>query len=271
MSSICTEVYERQTDENYWRTFWAIVSYIRTGKYTEADKVLPFFDPLRYEKSEEDRNLLETYNLIMRGDKDDAQEFLDEILGEPTEQVKPLLRAVESTLYEEEPENLEVRFYMERVMSKSDVVVKSQKKTETPPAKELESKQLTEEEAKQQAAEAGDVWGMYFYARLYAFSDSVKRNYELAVEFYTRAANAGNPSAMCNLGVCYENGDGVNQDITEAVKWYQKAANAGEPTAIYNLGVCYENGDGVNQDITEAVKWYQKAANAGEPLAMNKT
>jgi TPR repeat protein len=36
---------------------------------------------------------------------------------------------------------------MERVMSKSDVVVKSQKKTETPPAKELESKQLTEEEA----------------------------------------------------------------------------------------------------------------------------
>ena len=281
------EVYERQTDENYWRTFWAIVSYIRTGKYTEADKVLPFFDPLRYEKSEEDRNLLETYNLIMRGDKDDAQEFLDEILGEPTEQVKPLLRAVESTLYEEEPENLEVRFYMERVMSKSDVVVKSQKKTETPPAKELESKQLTEEEAKalfdavdkktdpnkltdlQQAAEAGDVWGMYFYARLYAFSDSVKRNYELAVEFYTRAANAGNPSAMCNLGVCYENGDGVNQDITEAVKWYQKAANAGEPLAMNNLGNCYENGDGVNQDITEAVKWYQKAANAGEPLAMN--
>lgn len=141
------EVYERQTDENYWRTFWAIVSYIRTGRHAEADNVLPRFDPLRYEKSEEDRNLLEAYFNIMKEDKDGAQEFLDEILGEPTEQVKPLLRAVESTLYEEEPENLEVRFYMERVMSKSDVVVKSQKKTETPPAKELESKQLTEEEA----------------------------------------------------------------------------------------------------------------------------
>ena len=280
------EVYERQTDENYWRTFWAIVSYIRTGKHAEADNVLPRFDPLRYEKSEEDRNLLEAYNLIMRGDKDGAQEFLDEILGEPTEQVKPLLRAVESTLYEEEPESLEVRFYMERVMSKSDVVVKSQKKTETPPAKELESKQLTEEEAKvlfdavdkktdpnkltdlQHAAEAGDVWGMYFYARLYTLSDSVNRNYELAVEYYTKAANAGNAKAMCNLGVCYDRGDGVNQDYAEAARWYRKGADAGNSLAMNNLGTCYRLGTGVNQDLVEAAKLYRKGADAGNALAM---
>ena len=91
------EVYERQTDENYWRSFWAIISYIRTGKHAEAAKVLALFDPMRYEKSEDDQNLLEAYFNIMKDDKDGAQEFLDEILGEPTEQVKPLLRAVEST------------------------------------------------------------------------------------------------------------------------------------------------------------------------------
>ena len=39
------EVYENQTDENYWRTFWAVISYIRTGTYAEATSVLALFDP----------------------------------------------------------------------------------------------------------------------------------------------------------------------------------------------------------------------------------
>ena len=542
---------------------------------------LALFDPLRYEKSEEDRNLLEAYNLIMRGDKDGAQEFLDEILGEPTEQVKPLLRAVESTLYEEDPENQEVRFYMERVMSKSDVVVKSQKKAENPATKEepaktapkpdkkaepqpqkaedtpssdikkdnkeaeelyakacaasgakrvmllqkaadagsleamydladcywdgegveknvplsikwmtkaadagyvkaqtalgatyfqgmegldqnyalsekyllmaankdntdaqayiaylyiamedyskamvwarkaaqmehpqacfalgriydeglgvevnhkeglkwyekaanggdadaqnivgniysagelvaqddkkafkyyqmaavqghlwgmynlsgcyvggqgtdldllkagewlrkaaegglqeaidtlnenpqfkddfqYEEKRLTEEEAKalydavdkktdpnkltdlQQAAEAGDFWGMFFYACLYANSNSVNRNYELAVEYYTKAANSGNPKAMNNLGLCYFNGEGITQDYTEAAKWVRKAADAGNALAMANLGACYESGKGVNQDYAEAARWFRKAADAGNAWAMGQ-
>ena len=280
------EVYERQTDENYWRTFWAIVSYIRTGKHAEADNVLPRFDPLRYEKSEEDRNLLEAYNLIMRGDKDGAQEFLDEILGEPTEQVKPLLRAVESTLYEEEPESLEVRFYMERVMSKSDVVVKSQKKTETPPAKELESKQLTEEEAKalydavdtnsdpnkindlKKFAEASDVWAMFYYARLYHLSKDVVKNLLLAVQYYTKAAQEGNTKAMVSLGNCYGRGDGVDKNEVEAVKWFKKAADLGNPVAMTKLGSCYANGWGVNNNFDEAFIWFNKAADLGNADAM---
>ena len=143
------EVYERQTDENYWRSFWAIISYIRTGKHAEATKVLALFDPLRYEKSEDDQNLLEAYFNIMKEDKDGAQEFLDEILGEPTGQVKPLLRAVESKLYEEEPESLEIRFYVERVMSKSDVVVKSQKKVDALASTETSAKETPKQEVKQ--------------------------------------------------------------------------------------------------------------------------
>lgn len=124
------EVYEHQTDENYWRSFWAIISYIRTGKYAEATKVLTLFEPNRFEKSEEDQNLLEAYFNIMKEDNDGAQEFLDEILGEPSEQIRPLLRAVESKLYDEDVDSLEVRFYTEHVLSKSDVVVKTSKKVE---------------------------------------------------------------------------------------------------------------------------------------------
>ena len=133
------EVYERQTDENYWRTFWAIVSYIRTGKHADATSLLALFDPLRYEKSEDDQNLLEAYFNLMKEDKDGTQEFLDEILGETSEQVKPLLRAIESTVYEEDAESLEVRFYMDRVLTKSDVVVKTQKNMEPSTQKKEET------------------------------------------------------------------------------------------------------------------------------------
>ena len=75
------EVYERQTDENYWRSFWAIISYIRTGKHAEAAKVLALFDPMRYEKSEDDQNLLEAYFNLMKNNKEEAQVFLDDILN----------------------------------------------------------------------------------------------------------------------------------------------------------------------------------------------
>ena len=262
------EVYERQTDENYWRSFWAIVSYIRTGKYTEADKVLPLFDPLRYEKSEEDRNLLEAYNLIMRDNKDGAQEFLDEILGEPTEQVKPLLRAVESTLYEEEPESLEVRFYMERVMSKSDVVVKSQKKTEAPATKEEPAKTEPKPEkraepqpkAKAEETPAPEIKkdnkeAEELYAKACAASGAKR------VMLLQKAADAGSLEAMYDLADCYYDGEGVDKNIPLSSKWMTKAADAGYPKAQVAVGVAYLLGaNEIEQNYALAEKFLQMAA-----------
>lgn len=276
------EVYERQVDENYWRTFWAIISYIRTGN-PNAERVLPSFLPTRYEKSEEDRNLLEAYFSIMKGNKDDAQDFLDDILGEPTEQIKPLLQAIESKIYEEDTDNRAVKFYIERVLVRSEEVVKK-KKIET----QVEAKALTEDEAKalydavdtgsdpskikelQKLAEAGDVWAMFYYARLYTMSNCVKRNFELAVDYYTKAANAGNAPAMNSLANRYQRGEGVIQNLTEAIKWYRRGADAGNAWAMYNLGILYENGFGVNQDYSEAVKWYSNAAELGHTYAIGK-
>lgn len=293
------EVYERQVDENYWRTFWAIISYIRTGN-PNAERVLPSFLPTRYEKSEEDRNLLEAYFSIMKGNKDDAQDFLDDILGEPTEQIKPLLQAIESKIYEEDTDNRAVKFYIERVLVKSDEVVKKKKDTSIPSSTtkqqpeiteqqtQVEAKALTEDEAKalydaidtgsdpnkqnelQKLAEAGDVWAMFYYARLFAMSNSVERNYELAVDYFTKAANAGNAPAMNSLANRYQKGEGVMQNTAEAVKWYQRGADAGSAWAMYNLADCYAQGDSVLQNYTEAVKWYRKAADAGNSWAMQK-
>ena len=153
---------------------------------------------------------------------------------------------------------------------------------------QVEKDPLTEEEAKslydavdtksdsnsllelQKAAESGDVWGMFYYARLYSISNSVESNYELAVQYYTNAANAGNIKAMNNLGLCYEHGNGVKQDCKEAAKWFRKASDAGNEVAMCNLGLLLKNGDGVKQDYSEAVKWYRKAASAENPRAMGE-
>ena len=261
------EVYERQTDENYWRSFWAIISYIRTGKHAEAAKVLALFDPLRYEKSEEDQNLLEAYFNIMKEDKDGAQEFLDEILGEPTEQVKPLLRAVESKLYEEEPDSLEVRFYMERVMSKSDVVVKSQKKVDASTSAEIQTKETPKQEVKLAPKTAEEVKPVAHE----------KKNNKEAEELYTKACSAAGPKrvmmlqkaaeagsleAMYDLSDCYYDGEGVDKNMPLAIKWMTKAADGGYVKAQAALGAAYcMGGDGLDQSYTLSEKYLLMAAN----------
>lgn len=262
------DVYERQTDENYWRSFWAIISYIRTGKHEEATKVLALFDPLRYEKSEDDQNLLEAYFNIMKEDKDGAQEFLDEILGEPTAQTKPLLRAVESTLYEEEAETLEVRFYMERVMSKSDVVVKSQKKMDAPVNIEEPTKKESKPESKQkeqpkieveskQTINKDNIDASELYERACTASGAKR------VMLLQKAADAGSLEAMFDLGDCYYDGDGVDKNMPLAIKWMTKAADAGYTNAQLGIGMAYFSGveDGLDQNYALSEKYLLLAAN----------
>lgn len=266
------EVYERQADENYWRTFWAIISYIRTGKNAEATSTLALFDPLRYEKSEEDQNLLEAYFNIMKEDKDGAQEFLDEILGETSEQVKPLLRAVESTLYEEDAESLEVRFYMERVLTKSDVVIKFQKNAEPLTQKEEPSQKDSKTEMNQKTlpvpSEAQTInkskEADELYTKACSASDAKR------VMLLQKAADAGSLEAMFDLADCYADGDGVTKNIALAVKWVTKAADAGYAKAQLALGGMYLTGDaesGTDQNYSLSEKYLLMAAQKDNALA----
>jgi ribosomal protein L7/L12 len=247
------EVFENQTDENYWRSFWAIISYIRTGKHEEAIKVLALFDPLRFEKSEEDQNLLEAYFNIMKDDKDGAQEFLDEILGEPTTQLKPLLRAIEITLYEEDADSLEVRFYKERVLSKSDVVIKSSKKVE----KTNEADEAIETPVIKNNAQADAL-----YAEACA-AQGPKR-----VMLLQKAADAGSLDAMYDLGDCYLDGEGVNENKKLAIEWYTKAAELNHLKSQAALGALYMlGGEGLNQNYVLAEKFLTISAEKDFPKA----
>lgn len=241
------EVYEKQTDENYWRTFWAIVSYIRTGKYAEATKMLTQFDPVRYDKSEEDLNLLEAYFNFMKGEKDDAQEFLDEILDVPSLPIQMLLKAIEAKLYEEEPQSLEAKFYCERVLQKADVVVKSKNSKDIAPTVDNKKsgssgleKNIETDKLYQEACS----------------STGPKR-----VMLLQKAADAGSIEAMFDLSNCYMEGEDTNENIPLAIKWMQKSADAGYTRAQTTLGGCYVNGfEGFDPNLALAEKYLLLAA-----------
>ena len=49
------------------------------------------------------------------------------------------------------------------------------------------------------------------------------QDYEMAVEWYTRAAEQGESYAQCRLGDFYLEGKGVPRCDEEAAKWYCKA------------------------------------------------
>lgn len=265
------EVYEKQTDENYWRTFWAIVSYVRTGKYAEATKMLTQFEPMRYDKSEEDLNLLEAYFHIMQGEKDNAQEFLDEILDEPSSAIHVLLKAIEAKLYEEEPQNLEVRFYYERVMVKSDVVVNTNKNVNQKSAdvqdetvravNGKEDEQLKENKLEAQAL----------------YNKALLLHGKARFELLMLAAEMGLAQAQFEVANALsddEEREECKMDFIEAVKWYEKAAAQNYAPAHSVLGSIYLhiNGAMANQLVTRNYKRGEAellaAANAGEQMAM---
>lgn len=85
-------------------------------------------------------------------------------------------------------------------------------------------------------------------------------NYDLAVEYYSKAAELGHAVAQNALGDCFYLGDGVEKDYEQAVRWYIKAAEQGSAIAQLNLGDCYAKGQGVIQDYEKAAEWYRKAS-----------
>lgn len=66
-------------------------------------------------------------------------------------------------------------------------------------------------------------YGLEYYEK----GDKYPKNYEKAVEEFTKAAELGNAEAKYYLGICYKDGKGVPQDQEEATKWFTKAAEQG--------------------------------------------
>jgi TPR repeat protein len=179
----------------------------------------------------------------MMDDKDSAQDFLDEILGEPSEQIRPLLRAIESRLYEEEVDNLEVRFYL-KLLTVNKTATKSpvQEKTEDISAEE-----------------------MYILAGKYSNGET-EAEQKMGFEWLLKAVDLGYKDAIQWAGQIYESGYfsdlEVGRDFDLAEKYY-KDGYGDDPEAMkIFIGGLYESRGEENHkngNYKQALFWYEKA------------
>ena len=241
------ETYKQKADENYWRSLWAIVSYIRTENYSEAARELSMFNTSRFGKSEEDGTLMEAYFNLMKDNKDTAQDFLDEIFDEPSQQLKPLHRAIEVSINGMDMDNPEVCFYCEHITSKEN-------STDIP----------------------GDIsaYEMYKLAEKYCSEEETEETQRKGLELVLKAAELGFAQAQERAGQIYECGYygniEVKEDLSLAEQYYTKAISNGSSVSKLSLSMLYSNrGDRIlfneKNDRTrdkEALMWYDKAINA---------
>lgn len=120
-------------------------------------------------------------------------------------------------------------------------------------------------------AEQGRLDAMHSIAHTYLYGIAgIKRDYDTAFAWFTRAANNGCPQAMYHLGLANAKGYGTPVNPALALKWYQQSAAHGDEDAMYEVGKCYENGVGAEADPAKARDWYKKAASYGQRDAEEK-
>jgi tetratricopeptide (TPR) repeat protein len=91
-------------------------------------------------------------------------------------------------------------------------------------------------------------------------------DWDIALEYWTKAAELGDVDAHYQLADSYSKGEGVERDDEKGVYHYEKAAMDGHPHARYNLGE-YEEEKG---NMERAVKHFIIAANLGYEDSMKE-
>ncbi|MDD4871667.1 MAG: DUF1266 domain-containing protein, partial [Kiritimatiellae bacterium] len=114
------------------------------------------------------------------------------------------------------------------------------------------------------AAEQGDPEAMYRLAYIYDLEGSDNQS----IKLYMMSALKGYPEAQAEMGRRCKNGEGVAKNPEQAVKWMTSAATQGVVSAMLALGHYYENGIGVPQNAEQAIRWIKAAANTGDDRAM---
>jgi TPR repeat protein len=88
----------------------------------------------------------------------------------------------------------------------------------------------------------------------------VARDYQSAMQWWTKAAEQGHVRAQNGLGVLYRDGDLGEPDAGRAAQWFRRAAENGYAFAMYSLALLYRDGEGVERDDIEAHKWFNLAS-----------
>ena len=106
---------------------------------------------------------------------------------------------------------------------------------------------------------------------LLAFIQDAAENNNEAFEWYRQAAEAGDVEGIFGLGSMYAKGEGVERDPLEAGRLIRRAAEMDHLLAMRAYAYALEEGSlGFASDHAAAVEWFRLAAQAGDPVAMNR-
>ena len=90
---------------------------------------------------------------------------------------------------------------------------------------------------------------------------------ENAFELLSKKAELCIIAAQYQLGECYSKGIGVKQDYEIAIDWYSKAAKNNNAPAQRTLAAMNRYGIGMTINLKQAFNLYSTAANMGDALA----
>lgn len=93
------------------------------------------------------------------------------------------------------------------------------------------------------------------------------KQYDRARELWLPRAEAGDPVAQNAIGTLYYLGLGVKRDAEMALNWFEQAARQGYPGAQRNAGMMYRDGRGTGQDFVTAYMWFYAADKQGNDKA----
>lgn len=92
-------------------------------------------------------------------------------------------------------------------------------------------------------------------------------DYNLALEWYTKAADQGHATAQFTLGWIYLNALWIDAQPQVAVEWLTKAADQNLRQAKFHLGKAYYEGTGVDVDRDKGIKLLKEAVAQGDASA----
>ena len=119
--SECIRRYEKHEEDNYWLTYWVVISYLLKGKVGLAENAKNSLQNWQY--NEENSILLDIVIAIFSSDMDTAKAFCDVLEGNWSEELEDFRQAI-ITILNKENNNSEIKyetklaFYIEGIFFK---------------------------------------------------------------------------------------------------------------------------------------------------------
>lgn len=103
---------------------------------------------------------------------------------------------------------------------------------------------------------------------IYFKGERVRKNEELAYQWFLKGAESGDPVAMFLVGQAYYHGSRFEKDLDKAVFWLQKSVDKEYVQAESLLGILYLNGEGVEKNPAKGYELLVKAADKEDAHSM---